>query len=109
VTYDATAAEREHMGRVAALGCIVCRKLFSACSPAEVHHIREGTGNGRASHYDTLPLCYLHHRGADGIHNIGTKRWHRRFWTELELLAEVWALLEARHGCSPPADSRLAR
>ena len=32
----ATKAEREHMGSVAALGCIVCRNLGFGASPAEV-------------------------------------------------------------------------
>lgn len=89
-----TTAERDHMGRVAALGCIVCRRLNLGATPAEVHHIREGTGKGqRASHFDTLPLCYLHHRGADGIHHIGVKAWTRRYWKERELLIDVLALL----------------
>lgn len=69
----------EHMGRVAALGCIVCHRLRLGDSPAEVHHIREGQGRQRASDFDTIPLCYPHHRGQDGIHTIGTKAWHRRF------------------------------
>lgn len=93
------------MGRVAALGCIVCRKLRLGATPAEVHHIREGTGKGRASHYETLPLCYLHHRGADGIHTIGTKAWHRRYGSERELLVEVLQLL----GFEPSGASRPAR
>ena len=53
-----TAAEKAHMGRVAALGCCLCRRYGWYGTPAEVHHIRTGTGAGkRASHYDTIPLC----------------------------------------------------
>ena len=33
-----------HMARVAALGCILCRRLGYLGTPAEVHHIRTGTG-----------------------------------------------------------------
>ncbi|MEN9885446.1 MAG: Recombination enhancement, RecA-dependent nuclease [Pseudomonadota bacterium] len=36
------------MGRVAALGCIVCRKLGLGATAAEVHHLR-GNGWGRAT------------------------------------------------------------
>lgn len=89
---SASAAESEHMGRVAAIGCIICRRLSLGATPAEVHHIREGQGRKRASHFETLPLCYLHHRGTDGIHHIGVKAWARRFWSERELLIEVLAL-----------------
>ncbi len=61
----ATKAEREHMSKVASLGCWVCQR------PANVHHIRPiGLGIGRrSSHYDTIPLCYDHHQGQFSIHN----------------------------------------
>ena len=81
------------MGRVAALGCIVCRRAGFGQTPAEVHHIRTGTGWGRSSHFRTLPLCFHHHRGADGIHTIGTKAWVRRYGSEESLLLEVVELL----------------
>lgn len=77
------------MGRVAALGCCVCRRLRLNDTPAEVHHIREGQGRKRASDFETIPLCYLHHRGQDGIHHLGTKAWARRFFSERELLDET--------------------
>lgn len=76
------------MGRVAALGCIVCG------GPAMVHHIRSGMGMGqRASHYQTIPLCYNHHQGREGIHTIGTKVWQIIHGYERELLAKVLQLL----------------
>lgn len=93
------------MSRVAALGCVVCRKLGLGATPAEVHHIRTGQGRKRASDYDTIPLCYLHHRGQDGIHVLGTKAWVRRFFSELQLLSETRATLLAedeRSGDSSP-------
>lgn len=92
---------REHMGRVAALGCIVCRRLRLGDSPAEVHHIREGQGRQRSSDFHTIPLCYPHHRGSDGIHHIGTKAWHRRFWPERELLAQTLDELGLADSASP--------
>ena len=50
----ATKAERDHMGRVAALGCLICG------SPAEVHHVKYGFCH--RDHLNTIPLCSLHHR-----------------------------------------------
>lgn len=78
-----TAAEREHMGRVAALGCLLCG------SPAEVHHIREEQGmSQRASNWLTTPLCSEHHRGASGFHGLGMRAFERRYGlSELDLLA----------------------
>lgn len=78
------------MGRVAALGCIVCRRLGLGPTPAEVHHLRDSlVGRRRSSDYETMPLCTLHHRGADGIHHLGVKAWERRYWPQRELLVQT--------------------
>ncbi|AYN29986.1 DUF968 domain-containing protein [Buttiauxella sp. 3AFRM03] len=87
-----TKAEQQHLERVAALGCIVCSNLGYPDSPAIIHHIRTGQGKGqRASHFETLPLCPIHHQ----FHGIGMsyhdcpKTWEAKFGTELELLERV--------------------
>jgi len=91
-----TKAESEHMGRVAALGCIVCRNLGYGYSPAVVHHIRNGYGVGqRAPHFETIGLCYPHHDGGKfgtAFHS-GPKTWEAKFGTERELLEQVKGLL----------------
>ena len=79
-------AEREHMGKVADLGCLIC------AMPASVHHITTGVGMGqRASHYDTIPLCPTHHQhGGYGVAiHAGKKEWESLYGTELELLDQV--------------------
>lgn len=92
-----TNAEKLHMGRVAELGCCICRRLGFPDSPAQVHHIRTGTGAGRkASDMDTIPLCEPHHTGAAmSIHGMGRKAFEA-YWgvTELELLEETRALID---------------
>ena len=90
-----TAAERKHMSRVAELGCAVCRRMGYEGTPAELHHPRAGTGGGRrASHFDVIPLCPEHHRGATGLHGLGTKGFPKRWgFTELDLLEDVRRLL----------------
>ena len=86
----ATKAERDHMGAVAALGCVVCRNLGFGASPAEVHHIRAGQGRGqRSGHKKSIGLCPPHHRGTDhprtpSIHKA-KRAFESRFGTELEL------------------------
>ena len=83
----ATKAEREHMSRVAELGCIICG------SQAEVHHL---PGHGvRASHYETIPLCPTHHRNGgfgEAVHQ-GRRTWEANYGTEKELLSRVNGLL----------------
>lgn len=68
-----TRAERAHLAKVAALGCILCRHYGYHDTPAEVHHPRLDVGGAqRASHYDAIPLCPQHHRhGRDAVHQMG--------------------------------------
>lgn len=81
-----TIAERAHMGRVAELGCAICRMLGYGASPAEVHHQRTGTGAGRRGK-GLVPLCPEHHRGNTGLHGMGRKAFEREYGvTEIELV-----------------------
>ncbi len=82
-------SHKQYMGKVAALGCILCNQLGYEDTPAEVHHLREGQGVAqRASHYLTIPLCPEHHRGQSGIHGLGRKGFEDQYHlTELDLLA----------------------
>lgn len=92
----ATKAEKEHMNAVADLGCIACRMMGYMDSPAEIHHIRHGSGMGqRASNYDVIPLCAIHHRNGDygTAYHKGSKAFEKRYGTEVELLAKVKDLL----------------
>ena len=81
---QANKKERNHMSRVAELGCWVCS------GQASVHHIRpKGTGMGRrSSHYETIPLCYEHHQGNHSIHNRKLE-FERKYGTEKEILQIV--------------------
>lgn len=90
-----TKAEKAHMGRVAELGCVLCLQLGYGATPAEVHHIRTGTGAGRRAPDDqTIGLCPEHHRGNTGLHGMGRKAFEIHYnFTELELLAEVRRIL----------------
>lgn len=91
----ATSAEKRYMGRVAALGCYLCRHLGYGPTPAQVHHVRTGQGMGqRAEHYLTVPLCGVHHDNSspDGIH--GQRRaWKNAGVSEIDALADTIKLL----------------
>ena len=82
-------ASKRHMGRVASLGCALCKRLGYPDSPAEVHHIREGQGMAqRAQDWLTVGLCPEHHRGPRGIHG-DRSAFRQAKCDELDLLADV--------------------
>lgn len=88
-----TKDEKQHLSRVAELGCIVCKRLGYHGTPAEIHHLRAGQGWGRSSNYHAIPLCPEHHRGKTGVHGLGTKEFPKHYgFTEQELLEEVLEL-----------------
>lgn len=92
-----TVSERRHMARVASIGCIVCKNLGHGFVDPCLHHIREGQGMGqRAGNYLVLPLCPDHHQ--DGGHGVaihaGQQTWERMYGTELELLDQVYELIQ---------------
>jgi hypothetical protein len=67
-------------------GCLICG------GEAEIHHIRDGQGTGqRASHFDVLPLCHIHHRtGKKGVaFHAGPREWQAKFGKERDLLIDV--------------------
>ena len=92
----ATKAEKLHMSRVAALGCCVCRNEFGLHSEPELHHIGNGTMGKRATNYEILPLCPMHHiLGGIGVAiHAGRKSFEANFGTERELLAQTLELLK---------------
>lgn len=69
-----TKAEKEHKAKLAALGCLACLRIHGPHEPAgaELHHYRGG-GWGKGDYKTLIPLCVLHHRGAEGVHGLGTK------------------------------------
>jgi hypothetical protein len=84
-----TLAEKEYMGRVAALGCYLCNHLGHGHVPAQVHHVREGQGMAqRASNWLTVPLCERHHANysVDGWHGQ-RKAWKLAGKDEMDALA----------------------
>lgn len=81
-------SERVRFGRLAEMGCILCRHIGTPGTPPEIHHLRSGQGLGqRAKNDRTIPLCPEHHRGKTGIHGMGRKAFERHYGkTEMELL-----------------------
>lgn len=84
-------AEREHVNKVAELGCVACYVQAGVWgTPGEIHHIREGQGMAqRAGWEKVICLCTNHHRnsgnGKLAIH-AGKKSFTNEYGTESELL-----------------------
>lgn len=78
-----TKKERDHLNLVASQGCMVCDN-----KNVNVHHIRE-SGEPR-DHFKTIPLCYDHHQGSNGIHTLGKKSWCKIYGSELDLLEKLF-------------------
>jgi len=81
------AAEKRHMGRVAAMGCLVC------CMPAEVHHVTAYRSvRITRSHRRVVPLCPSHHRtGPHAVHTISHEGFYNRFGFDLlEIADALW-------------------
>ena len=92
----ATAAQKRHLERVAALGCAVCKWCMGIDgTPAQVHHVRLHHGWGRSGHEATIPLCPEHHTGNTGVHSMGREEFKDMYGkSEIELLAIVHQELE---------------
>ena len=88
------------MGRVADLGCAVCRRMGYPGTPAELHHKRAGQGlSNRASNWQVIPLCPEHHRGNTGVHGLGTRGFAKHWgYDEDALLEDVRAAIEETYG-----------
>jgi len=92
-------AEKAHLSKVAALGCVVCKNNGFDVEgvQCEIHHIGNGAMGKRASNYEVIGLCHIHHRtGGNGVAvHAGRKTWEDNFGTEQELLSQT---LEALNG-----------
>ena len=97
-----TKAEAAHKAALVALGCVACRRIHGPHVPGEVHlhHLRTG-GWGKGDYLTLIPLCFEHHQGRHGIHEMGTKAFDRHYgdrgiypnaFTQADLLADALEL-----------------
>ncbi len=86
-----TEDDKQHLDNVASMGCIVCCNLGLGETPAEIHHIGNGTMGKKAGNHEVIPLCHIHHRtGNNGVAvHAGRKSFEANFGTEQELLAQT--------------------
>ena len=90
-----TKLEKQHLSKVARLGCLICLKEGNPFSPAELHHIKDVAtiAGQRANHFEVIPLCINHHRiGKESFHE-NSKGFSQKWGSQRELLKETLELL----------------
>lgn len=92
-----TPAEIELHDRLAAQGCVACRKDGRFNDYVSIHHVDGRTKPG--CHLLVLPLCAPHHQD-DGSGTIAVHPWkarfEKRYGQQLDLVAECMALLKGK-------------
>ncbi len=84
----ATKSEKELYGRIARLGCALCRHLGLPCDGGvEIHHIRRF--GGKRANAPAIGLCVEHHRGNTGVHGLGAKGFEKHYQIGQEDLLEM--------------------
>jgi hypothetical protein len=86
-----TKADKQWLDDIASLGCVACRNAGYGATPAEIHHVRTGSGMAqRAAHNRVLPLYPQHHRACypTGFH-AAPKSWQAEHGSEEDLLEQV--------------------
>lgn len=87
-----TKAARDHMARVASFPCVCCGYW-----PVEVHHCISGRfSQAKASDFETIPLCFAHHRGAEGIHT-NKRQWEATYGADTDYLPAVRDMLAGQY------------
>lgn len=86
--------DKKHLGRVALINCVACRKEKAGrITRLEIHH-KTGCGMGKkASDLLTIPLCNFHHQsGGRGfaLHR-GIDLWEEKFGKQEDLILEIHA------------------
>jgi hypothetical protein len=88
-------AEQQHKKRLVGLGCMCCDMALDVFTPdVELHHLRAGQGWGKGDWMTLMPLCVEHHRGALGVHGLGTKGFPKHYgFSEQDMLTKALQLL----------------
>ncbi len=81
-----TAKGLRHMHRVKQLPCVCCGKP----GPSDAHHCK-ADGMARDD-FKTIPLCKLHHQGAEGFHTQ-RETWEGRYGKDVDFVPLVARML----------------
>ena len=81
--------KKTYLNRIASTGCILCRHFGLGETPGQVHHLKINCGaSQRESDWLTVNLCWEHHQGNSGYHQLRERGFYTRYkLSELDLLA----------------------
>lgn len=81
------AEQKRRWSALVELGCIVGPSVYCE-GRITVHHCHTGAG-GRKNHDKTIPLCWGHHLGPEGIdgQRMSKRQWQEKYGSEDSLLA----------------------
>ena len=82
------------------VGCLACGLDGHDRVPADLHHFL--SGGRRISHSHSVPLCKLHHTGAEGIHT-------RKHWFADEYGTDIYLLTLADTAWQAFEDNTIGR
>lgn len=101
-----TAAQKRRFAAIVALGCIVGPSVYCE-GRVTVHHCFTG-GGGTKNHDLTIPLCWGHHLGAEGIdgQKLSKRQWQIRYSSENSLLEMTNGLLSSQSMNFSPLTSK---
>jgi hypothetical protein len=90
---------KRHMHRVAQVPCVLCAHMGLGDTPAQVHHMKYGSGaSDKKSDFLTIALCPRHHlvEYPESVHALKEHGLYLRYkLSELDLLAMTLEALEA--------------
>lgn len=94
-----TKAEQDWLDQIVQINCIVCHLEKLGATPAEVHHT-----NGGDNHFDTIPLCFPHHRAGKDVEKYTSrhpfkKKFENRYGTDKELLQKTREIIQEKEKC----------
>jgi hypothetical protein len=90
---DEGKADKEHMGLVARLPCVIC-----GFWPVQVHHVIHGRYSARrSSDRHTIPLCFPHHAEL----HAGKESWAAKWGPDYGYLPHVTAQVETMKTPAP--------
>lgn len=72
--------DKEHLNWVASHPCSIPCCMEPPC----VHHVR--LNGEKKDDRKTIPLCWNHHQGPEGIHHLGKYRWREKYGDEVKML-----------------------
>ncbi len=88
-----TAKQKRYLYFISTLPCAACGQRYGVV-PHHLIGVGNGKMGGKADDDETIPLCFDHHTGDQGIHTLGVKTWEKAYGSQRDMLKTTTALAE---------------